>query len=148
MLTPWNNIWAVNSNSAVKKFLGLSLPSQEPATGLLSTACSIQIASSKPSQDLIILLSMSWSSKWLLSIRLSYWLAVVRLISVWLEYHHDVRWRVQTINIIVRFEVLIAASMKMTVLWVVAPCILVEVYQRFGWSSGRWWRQQAPLKRR
>jgi hypothetical protein len=29
-----------------------------------------------------------------------------------------------------RFQVLMAASMKMTVFWVVAPCSLVEVYRR------------------
>jgi hypothetical protein len=29
----------------------------------------------------------------------------------------------------VRFEVLTAASMQMAVVWVVAPCSLVEVYQ-------------------
>jgi hypothetical protein len=33
---------------------------------------------------------------------------------------------------IVGFEVLTAASMKMAVFWVVAPCSLVEVYERFG----------------
>jgi hypothetical protein len=32
---------------------------------------------------------------------------------------------------IVRFQVLTAASMKMAVFWVVAPCSLVEVYRRF-----------------
>jgi hypothetical protein len=32
----------------------------------------------------------------------------------------------------VGFEVLTAASMKMAVFWVVAPCNLVQVYQRFG----------------
>jgi hypothetical protein len=31
----------------------------------------------------------------------------------------------------VRFQVLTAASMKMAVFWVVAPCSLVEVYRRF-----------------
>jgi hypothetical protein len=31
----------------------------------------------------------------------------------------------------VGFEVLTAASMKMAVFWVVAPCSLVEVYRRF-----------------
>jgi hypothetical protein len=30
-----------------------------------------------------------------------------------------------------RFQVLTAASMKMAVFWVAAPCILVEVYRRF-----------------
>jgi hypothetical protein len=30
-----------------------------------------------------------------------------------------------------RFEVLTAVSTKMAVFWVVAPCSLVEVYQRF-----------------
>jgi hypothetical protein len=35
------------------------------------------------------------------------------------------------IAIKVGFEVLTAVSMKMAVLWVVAPCSLVEVYQRF-----------------
>jgi hypothetical protein len=34
-----------------------------------------------------------------------------------------------------RFEVLAAASMKMTVFWVVAPCSLVEVYRRFRGAS-------------
>jgi hypothetical protein len=33
--------------------------------------------------------------------------------------------------ILVRFEVLTAVSMKIAVFWVVAPCSLVEVYQRF-----------------
>jgi hypothetical protein len=54
-------------------------------------------------------------------------------------------------------EVLTAASMKMAVFWVVAPCRLVKVYRRLrgtcrhqhkGYSSSRWWRQQVPLKRR
>jgi hypothetical protein len=31
----------------------------------------------------------------------------------------------------VRFQVLTAASMKIAVFWIVAPCSLVEVYQRF-----------------
>jgi hypothetical protein len=31
----------------------------------------------------------------------------------------------------VRFEVLTAVSTRMAVFWVVAPCSLVEVYQRF-----------------
>jgi hypothetical protein len=31
----------------------------------------------------------------------------------------------------VRLEILTAASMKMVVSWVAAPCSLVEVYQRF-----------------
>jgi hypothetical protein len=31
----------------------------------------------------------------------------------------------------VGFEVLMAVSTKMAVVWVVAPCSLVEVYQRF-----------------
>jgi hypothetical protein len=34
-------------------------------------------------------------------------------------------------NLIVGFEVLTAVSMKIAVFWVVAPCSLVEVYQRF-----------------
>jgi hypothetical protein len=33
--------------------------------------------------------------------------------------------------IIVRFQVLTAARMKMTVFWIVEPCSLVEVYRRF-----------------
>jgi hypothetical protein len=32
---------------------------------------------------------------------------------------------------LVGFEVLTAVSMKMAVFWVVAPCSLVEAYQRF-----------------
>jgi hypothetical protein len=41
--------------------------------------------------------------------------------------------RVVTIVMIISvgFEVLTAVSAKMAVLWVVAPCSLVEVYQRF-----------------
>jgi hypothetical protein len=31
----------------------------------------------------------------------------------------------------VRFEVLMVASMKMAVFWVIVPCSLVEVYRRF-----------------
>jgi hypothetical protein len=74
-------------------------------------------------------------------------------------------WKIQ---IEVRFEVLTAVSTKMVVFWVVAPCSLVEVYQRFrgpccialmveaagtsetlltAYSSPRWWRQQGPQKR-
>jgi hypothetical protein len=34
-------------------------------------------------------------------------------------------------DMIVGFEVLTAVGMKMAVFWVVAPCSLVEVYQRF-----------------
>jgi hypothetical protein len=34
-------------------------------------------------------------------------------------------------NICVGFEVLTAVSSKMAVFWVVAPCSLVAVYQRF-----------------
>jgi hypothetical protein len=41
-------------------------------------------------------------------------------------YHHKRNWVV-----LVRSEVLTAASMKMTVFWVVAPCSLVEVYRLF-----------------
>jgi hypothetical protein len=37
-----------------------------------------------------------------------------------------------THEILVGFEVLTAVSTKMAVFWVVAPCSLVEVYQRFG----------------
>jgi hypothetical protein len=33
--------------------------------------------------------------------------------------------------ILVRFQVLTAASMKIIVFWDVAPCSLIEVYQRF-----------------
>jgi hypothetical protein len=36
-----------------------------------------------------------------------------------------------------RFQVLTAASMKMTVVWDVAPCSLVEIYQRFRGSYCR-----------
>jgi hypothetical protein len=57
---------------------------------------------------------------------------------------------------LVGFEVLTAVSTKMAVFWVVAPCGLVEIYQRFrgpcylhhqGDESWWWWRQQGPLKR-
>jgi hypothetical protein len=56
---------------------------------------------------------------------------------------------------IVGFEVLTVVSMKMAVFWVVAPCSLVEVYQRFRGicclhhqgDEPWWWRQQGPLKR-
>jgi hypothetical protein len=34
-------------------------------------------------------------------------------------------------SVCVRFQVLTAASMKMTVFWDVAPCSLVDVYRRF-----------------
>jgi hypothetical protein len=36
-----------------------------------------------------------------------------------------------TWNFLVGFQVLTVASMKMAVFWVVAPCSLVDVYQRF-----------------
>jgi hypothetical protein len=62
-----------------------------------------------------------------------------------------------TISPVVGLEVLTAASMQMAVFWIVAPCSLVEVYQRFRGtcclhhqgthSSPWWWRQQVPLKR-
>jgi hypothetical protein len=49
----------------------------------------------------------------------------------------------------VRFQVLTAASMKMTVFWVVAPCNLIDVYRHFRGAcclhhqgSPWWWRQQ------
>jgi hypothetical protein len=38
----------------------------------------------------------------------------------------------KNIRILIRIEVLTAVSTKMAVFWVVAPCSLVEVYQRFG----------------
>jgi hypothetical protein len=41
------------------------------------------------------------------------------------------RWNEDIIQILVGFEVLTAVSMKMAVFWVVAPCSLVEVCQRF-----------------
>jgi hypothetical protein len=37
-----------------------------------------------------------------------------------------------------RFEVLTAASMKMTVFWVLAPCSLTEVYRRFRGRAANW----------
>jgi hypothetical protein len=51
----------------------------------------------------------------------------------------------------VGFEVLTAVSTKMAGLWVVAPCSLAEVNQRFRGpcclNQPWWWRQQGPLKR-
>jgi hypothetical protein len=57
------------------------------------------------------------------------------------------RWRQYVI-----FQVLKAANMKMAVLWVVAPCSLVEVYRRFRGAcclyhqgdkySSPWWQKQ------
>jgi hypothetical protein len=38
---------------------------------------------------------------------------------------------IRTERVKVGFEVLTAVSMKIAVFWVVAPCSLVEVYQRF-----------------
>jgi hypothetical protein len=38
---------------------------------------------------------------------------------------------IETRNVIVRFEVLTAASTKMAVFWAVAPCSLIEVNRRF-----------------
>jgi hypothetical protein len=43
-------------------------------------------------------------------------------------------------------EVFTAVGTKMAVFWVVAPCSLVEIHQRFRDSSPWWWRQQGPLK--
>jgi hypothetical protein len=37
----------------------------------------------------------------------------------------------ETLHFLVGFEVLTAVSMKIAVFWVVTPCSLVEVYQRF-----------------
>jgi hypothetical protein len=37
----------------------------------------------------------------------------------------------ENVNRVVGFEVLTAVCTKMVVFWVVAPCSLVEVYQRF-----------------
>jgi hypothetical protein len=45
----------------------------------------------------------------------------------------------------VGFEVLTAVSMKIAVFWVVAPCSLVEVYQRFRGPCCL--HKQGPLKR-
>jgi hypothetical protein len=39
-------------------------------------------------------------------------------------------WKMETGNL-VRFEVLMVASMKMAVFWVVAPCNLLEIYWHF-----------------
>jgi hypothetical protein len=38
----------------------------------------------------------------------------------------------ERVSLMVKLQVLTAASMKMTVLWDVVPCSLVEVYRRFG----------------
>jgi hypothetical protein len=43
-----------------------------------------------------------------------------------------------------RFQVLMAASMKVTVFWNVAPCSLIEIDRRFRGAychSLPWWRQ-------
>jgi hypothetical protein len=37
----------------------------------------------------------------------------------------------------VRFLVLTAASMKMNIFWVVASCIIVEIYRRLGGSRSK-----------
>jgi hypothetical protein len=39
--------------------------------------------------------------------------------------------RIGVTYVLVGFEVLTAASMKVAVFWVVAPCSLVEFYRRF-----------------
>jgi hypothetical protein len=40
------------------------------------------------------------------------------------------------LSVFVGFEVLTAVNMKIAVFWVVAPCSLVEVYQRFRGDQG------------
>jgi hypothetical protein len=58
-------------------------------------------------------------------------------------YYHKVLWyyyeaKIEWIHVIeVGFEVLMAASMKMAVILVVAQCSLVEVYQFFPDGGGR-----------
>jgi hypothetical protein len=48
----------------------------------------------------------------------------------------------------VGFEVVTAVSMKIAVFWVVAPCCLVEVYQRFSGPCCRHHQgDDSPLKR-
>jgi hypothetical protein len=56
-----------------------------------------------------------------------------------------------------RFQVLMAVSMKMTAFWDVVPCRLSDGYKRLrdadclhyhGYISGRRWRKYSPLKRR
>jgi hypothetical protein len=48
----------------------------------------------------------------------------------------------ELIQLLVRFQVLTVASMKVTVFWDVAPCSLLEVYRRFKGAS---WSRFFPL---
>jgi hypothetical protein len=55
--------------------------------------------------------------------------------------------------IIVRFQVLMMANMKMTVFWDIGPCCFIEVHQHFRGvyclhylGDAWWWRQYTPLK--
>jgi hypothetical protein len=54
----------------------------------------------------------------------------------------------QPLRTLVRLQILVTASMKLTVFCDVAPCSLVEVRRRFRGRSPWWWRQQVPLNRR
>jgi hypothetical protein len=55
-----------------------------------------------------------------------------RLHKILLQYHFNYHIILSRRgSFMVRFEVLTAVSMKIAVFWVVAPCSLVEVYQRF-----------------
>jgi hypothetical protein len=50
-------------------------------------------------------------------------------------------WHITNIKLYVGFEVLKAVITKMAVFWVIAPCSLVEVYQRF---RGPCWLHHSP----
>jgi hypothetical protein len=47
------------------------------------------------------------------------------------EFYYKNVYTGGSVIILVGFEVLTAVSTKMAVFWVVVPCSLVEVYQRF-----------------
>jgi hypothetical protein len=73
--------------------------------------------------------------------------------SVWRNHYGIRQIRIlRTSTNFVRFQVLTAASMKMVVFWVVAPCSLVEVYRNFKddcclrhqSDESWWWRQSDP----
>jgi hypothetical protein len=70
-----------------------------------------------------------WSCRWLRHIWEEYVASIFTITTQ--KTTIDIFTTVRTLHLLVRFKVLAAASMKMTVFWDVAPCCLVEVYRRF-----------------
>jgi hypothetical protein len=83
---------------------------------------------SKRRPGLCCLKSLHWTSQRLLLVFINQKGTLNTCIMVQACLYHSQVWNSKYI---VRFEVLTAASMKMTVFWYIAPCSLVEIDRRF-----------------